>query len=107
MAEPMVMLSELLHFRVADAHGETTALTDLVISQLDTEYPLITHMIYRQKAEAILPWKNVKAIDWANRQINIKNYDQAQAADTFGQVVRLRRDVLDALVLDLQNRRAT
>jgi magnesium transporter len=105
----MVMLSELLHFRVTDAQGENTKLVDLVIRQLDTDYPLITHLIYRQNhnTERVLPWNMVKAIDQANRQINIENFKQAQAVDTLGQAVRLARDVLDALILDLQNRRAT
>jgi magnesium transporter len=105
----MVMISELLRFRVTDAQGENTKLVDLVIRQLDTDYPPITHLIYRQNhnTERVLPWKTVKAIDQANRQINIENYKQTQGVDTLGQAVRLRRDVLDALILDLQNRRAT
>lgn len=105
----MVMLSELLHFRVADALGENTKLVDLVIRQLDTDYPLITHLLYRQNhhVEQALPWSTVQAIDLANREIRVENYRQAQAVDTLGQAVRLQRDVLDALILDLQNRRAT
>lgn len=105
----MVMLSELLYFRVADAQGENTKLVDLVIRQLDTDYPLITHLIYRQnqRVEGALPWSTVKAIDPAHRQITVEDYKQTQAVDTLGQAVWLRRDVLDALILDLQNRRAT
>lgn len=105
----MVMLSELLHFRVVDAHGETTALTDLVIGQLDADYPFVTHLIFRPKhdSQAVLPWDTVKAIDLANRQIRVTNYDQRKDLDSLGQAVRLRRDVLDALILDLKNRRAT
>jgi magnesium transporter len=105
----MVMLSELLHFRVADARGENTKLVDLVIRQLDTDYPLITHLIYRQnhQDEGVLPWSAVKTMELANRQITVENYEQTQAVDTLGQAVRLKHDVLDALILDLQNRRAT
>src|SRR5215216_7256594 len=105
----MVMLSELLYFRVADTQGENTKLVDLVIRQLDTDYPLITHLIYRQnqRAEGVLPWSTVKAIDPAHRQITVENYKETQAVDTLGQTVWLQRDVLDALILDLQNRRAT
>jgi hypothetical protein len=105
----MVMLSELLHFRVADAHGGTATLADLAISQLDTDYPLVTHLIYRQNGhtEGILGWDTVKSIDHLNRQINVENYKQISDMDTFGQAVRLQQDVLDALILDLHNRRVT
>lgn len=105
----MVMLSEFLRFRVADAVGENIKLVDLVIRQLDTDYPRITHLIYRQNhnAEGALSWEAVKSIDWANRQIMVEDSGQTQAVDALGQAVWLLRDVLDALILDLQNRRAT
>ena len=105
----MVMLSELLHFRVAGTRGESAKLTDLVVGQLDTDYPLVTHLIDRQnlRDERVLPWKAVTEIDQANRQIRVESYKQTPDVDTLGQAVRLRRDVLDALILDLQNRRAT
>ena len=105
----MVMLSELLHFRVTDDRGETTALADLAISQLDTDYPLISHLIYspNHHAESVLPWDAVKGIDRGSRQIKVENHSQGQVVDTLGQAVLLRHDVLDALILDLQNRRVT
>lgn len=104
-----MMLSELLRFRVIDSSGDSTQLTDLAIGTLDIDYPLVTHLIYRQNHQAamVLPWKAVKGIDRANRQIKVTSYDQAKTIDTLGQEVRLRRDVLDALILDLQNRRTT
>src|SRR5919106_4066071 len=105
----MVMLSELLHFRVSDAQGENTKLADLAIRQLDTDYPFVTHLIYRHnhEGERALPWSTVKAIDQRNRQIKVQGYEQTQDVEALDKAVRLRRDVLDALVLDLQNRRAT
>jgi magnesium transporter len=107
----MVMLSELLHFRVTDAQREHSKLSDLVISQLDIDYPLVTHLIYHrpnnQRHERVLPWKQVQGIDWAARQIQVENQGQTKATDKLEQAVRLRRDLLDALILDLQNRRTT
>ena len=105
----MVMLSELLHFRVTGASGRSTKLIDLTIGQLDTDYPLVTHLLYRQdqRDEYALPWKMVKGIDRDRRQILVENYEQAKTLDTLEQAVRLRYDVLDALILDLQNHRAT
>jgi magnesium transporter len=104
----MIMLSELLRFRVVDAQGENARLVDLTISELNTDYPLITHLLYRrnQQSERILPWSAVKAIDRSHRQITVES-EQAEAVDTTSQTVRLRRDVLDALVLDLLNQRVT
>lgn len=106
----MVMLSELMRYRVVDAKGEHAKLIDLAISRLDIDYPPVTYLIYHlpdQKGEAVLPWKVVKGVDPANRQIKLKAHGQVEDADILGQSVRLGRDVLDALILDLQNRRTT
>ena len=105
----MVMLSELLHYRVVDERAETGALADLAITQLDTDYPLITHLIHRAngRSEAVLAWEAVKGIDRPNRQIKVGDLGRSQPVDTLEQRVRLGRDVLDALILDLQNRRIT
>ncbi|HSL47030.1 MAG TPA: CBS domain-containing protein [Anaerolineales bacterium] len=105
----MGMLSELLHFRVVDGQGKKTAFADLAVSPLDTDYPVVTHLIYREnhRSEGVLPWKNVKAIDRAHREIKVESYDQAQTMDNIGQAVRLRHNVLDALIINLQNRRVT
>ena len=105
----MVMLSELLHFRVIDAQGETTRLSDMAIGELNTDYPLVTHLIYRQNhnTESALPWKAVKTMDRHRREIHLRDSLHAWATDPANQAVYLRRDVLDALILDLQNRRVT
>ena len=58
----MVMLSELLQYRVTDGEGDSIKLTDLAISQLDQDYPLVTHVIFHsmnQRKERVLPWKQV------------------------------------------------
>ncbi|HET6597262.1 MAG TPA: CBS domain-containing protein [Anaerolineales bacterium] len=106
----MVMLSELLQYKVTDAEGDSAKLTDLAIHQLDTDYPPVTHVIFRavnEREERVLSWKKVKGIDSAARQIKVKDLGQATDLDSLKQVVRLQLDVLDALILDLQNRKAT
>jgi CBS domain-containing protein len=105
----MVMLSELLRFHLVDEQGENAKLVDLTIGQLDTDYPLVTHLIYHQKlrGESVLRWNAVKEIDATNHRISVKNFEQAEDINTLGHAVWLRRDVLDALILDLQNRRTT
>jgi CBS domain-containing protein len=105
----MAMLSELLHFRVTDAHSEIATLADFAISQLGMETPPVTHLIYRKnrEPEAALPWNSVHALDRKNRQIQVKSYSNEQSVDTLVRPVRLRRDVLDALIIDLRNHRVT
>jgi CBS domain-containing protein len=105
----MVMLSELLRFRVIDTQGESSKLTDLVLGPLDTDYPLVTHLIYRhnQRGECVLPWTAVRGVNLETRQFKVEHEGQVQDTDTLEQETRLHRDVLDALILDLQNRRAT
>jgi magnesium transporter len=105
----MVMLSELLHFRVIDGQGKSSRLVDLATDQIDSDQPAVTHLLYRMNhnAEQVLPWKAVKKIDRSGREINVDRYDRSQAGDRLGGPVRLRRDVLDALIIDLQNRRVT
>jgi magnesium transporter len=49
----------------------------------------------------------VKGINRKARQIKVETQGQAKDPHTLGKAVRLRRDVLDALILDLQNRRTT
>ena len=105
----MVMLSELLHFRVVDAQGETTRLSDMAIGELDTDYPLVTHLISHKdhNNKSVLPWGAVKKIDKTQRQIHVEKSGRARAGNSVEQAVHLRRDVLDALIIDLQNRRVT
>jgi CBS domain-containing protein len=105
----MVMLSELLRFHLIDEQGENAKLVDLAIGQLDTDYPRVTHLIYHQKSrgESVLHWNAVKEIDSTNHRISVKNFEKAADLNTLGQAVWLRRDVLDALILDLQNRSTT
>ena len=57
----------------------------------------------------MLPWDAVSSIDWQRSQIEVGGFDAAEAAteDWLCKAVLLRRDVVDALVLDLHNRRAT
>jgi hypothetical protein len=51
----------------------------------------------------MLPWHDVNGIDWRQAQINVINFDSAQTVteESLQREVLLRRDVLDALVLDL------
>lgn len=105
----MTMLSELLRFDVLDPAHPRRKLADLVINQLEEDYPVVTHLILRRPLEPkrVLPWHAVETIREPARQIIIKSYDALTDFDSLETPILLRRDVLDALILDLQNRRVT
>jgi len=106
----MVMLSQLRRFDLTDDHGRRARLSDLSVDILDGDYPTVTRL-YFQKAKQTnsLAWEDVEAIDWPNRTIKVASLNEAQresAKSLAGQVL-LNDGILDALILDLQNRRAT
>jgi CBS domain-containing protein len=105
----MVMLSDLLHFKVMDDLGKELRLVDLAIHELDNDYPRISSLVLgpNQSGEVILAWEGVKEIDLTNRKIHVQDLRLEKDQNEPLQTVRLRRDVLDALILDLQNRRVT
>ena len=105
------MLSKLWYFRLLDDGGGRHALADIAVALLKSDYPAVTHFLYRNSEgqQMMLPWHAVKDIDWRRAQINVSSFDSAQSVteESLQRVVLLRRDVLDALLLDLHNRRAT
>ena len=107
----MAMLSKLWYFRLFDDGGGRHALADIAVALLRSDYPAVTHFLYRNSEgqQMMLPWHAVKGIDWRHAQINVSSFDSAQSVteESLQRVVLLRRDVLDALLLDLHNRRAT
>jgi CBS domain-containing protein len=105
------MLSKLRRFDLVDDHGRRARLSDLSVALLDGDYPPVTHLFFsgtNNKRET-LSWEAVRSIDWHNRQIKVDDLHAGRAATTesLAKEVLLRHDVLDALVIDLQNRRAT
>ena len=105
----MVILSELLRFRLTDGEHRFR-LADLAVGLLDEDYPPVTHLYYRLTGGfRVLPWEEVAAMDWRGREIKVDSLEAAPVAtaEEMAKAVLLRRDVLDALLLDLQNRRAT
>jgi CBS domain-containing protein len=107
----MVMLSKLRRFDLVDESGRRAKLADLAVALLDADYPPVTQLIFHneKKEKKILAWDEVRSIDWAARSFKVSDLDAGRTLQTgkLKQDVLLRRDVLDALVLDLQNRRAT
>ena len=107
----MPLLSTFLQFRVGDDSRQQYDLEDIAIALLESDYPAVTHLVYRnsERQHMILPWHAVNGIDWPGCRIHVKNFDAAQPITerSLRQEVLLKRDVLDALVLDLFKRVAT
>ena len=84
---------------------------DLSVALLDGDYPPVTRVYFlnSKKKRHSLPWESVQSIEWPNHVIRVADLDEAQdeSSDSMAQQVLLGDGVLDALILDLQNRRAT
>ncbi|HEY8561046.1 MAG TPA: CBS domain-containing protein [Pyrinomonadaceae bacterium] len=105
------MLSELLRFEVTDGGKNGARLTDLSVALLDADYPSVTRLFFRNRENKILQldWRGVRALDLKKRKIIVENLEAAEECvpeEITGDVL-LRHDVLDALILDLLNRRTT
>src|SRR4030095_16408885 len=111
IAVDMAMLSKLWYFRLLDDRRRRHALADVAVALLKSDYPVVTDFLYRNSEgeQMMLPWHAVKGIDWHHAQINVSSFDSAQSVtkESLRRLVLLTRDVIDALVLDLHNRRAT
>lgn len=107
----MVLLSEFLRFVVVDTHGQHHRLTDLPINVEAGDYPQVTHLLIHQGPlqHSLLPWDAVQDIDWPMRHICVADLRAAQAthSEALADLVLLKRDLLDAMVLDLADRTAT
>ena len=106
----MVMLSALRHFHLVDGYQRRVRLLDLAVALRDADYPPVTQLFFRQDAEhRSLPWDAIQSIDWRARQIQVADLEAGLAVSPESPKVGvlLQRDILDALIIDLQNRRVT
>jgi CBS domain-containing protein len=103
------MLSELSRFNITDEKGVCAKLVDLSVALLDSDYPPVTNLFYiKDNSFMKLPWKAVESIDWKSRKIKVADLELAEAvsAEAKNEYVLLKREILDALLLDLENRRS-
>src|SRR5690242_1015370 len=102
------MLSELRQFRVVDRHAPPGRLTDVAVDLAAGDYPLVTRIFFRSTRghQVELPWDAVRTIEWRLRWLVVRELSAARAAppEALRRTVLLRRDVLDALVLDVAAR---
>src|SRR5688572_16929687 len=107
----MIMLSELLRFEISDEKRNGARLNDLAVALLDADYPEVTRLFFWNEDEKVmgLAWSAVQALDFKKRKIIVRDLDKAEEylpEEIKGEVL-LRHDILDALILDLLNRRTT
>lgn len=106
----MVMFSKLRHFALVDERGGRTRLLDLAIAA-EADYPPVTHVLFKNdRGELVkVPWKAIGGIEWGRAEVRVASLSAGEPAteQSLQKVVLLRRDVMDALVLDLHERRAT
>jgi CBS domain-containing protein len=107
----MPLLSTFLQFRIFDDSERRCDLDDIVVALLESDYPAVTHFVYRnsERQHMILPWHAITGIDWSHARIHVKNFETAEPVTdvSLRREVLLKRDMLDALVLDLYKRVAT
>jgi CBS domain-containing protein len=107
----MEMLSRLRRFNVVDKHKSRAKLIDLAVDILEGDYPPVTRLFFHNADKELisLPWGSVEEIDWRAREIKVADLNDSQpaSAQPSREDVLLNRDILDALILDLQNRGAT
>jgi len=103
----MVMLTELLGYQVRDRQGRHARLADLCVALLEYDYPPVTYLLISQDNEQKhIDWSEVAAIDGRRRRIEVTDLARAETISE-EKDVRLARDILDALVIDLLGRRTT
>lgn len=106
----MVMLSELLRYRVSDANGATMRIADLGIGLLEHDYPPVAHLYFTRDREPVqLPWSEVTDFNKPGKGILVRDLSEAVPfdADDSKSEVLLKHDVLDGLIVDLLGRKTT
>ena len=107
----MVMLSQLLRCKLVDAQGKEAKLADVSVDLLNGDYPPVTRFYFldSKNHKRSLAADEVQSIDWLNCRISVADLAASgkESTGSLAQQVLLKAGILDALILDLQNRRAT
>jgi len=104
----MVMLSELRRHAIVDRRGDRARLADLVVDLSAGDYPVVTRVLFvgpRGRAMQ-LPWADVERLDGRRHRLRVSSLAAGRAApaESLRNVVLLRRDVMDAMLLDVARR---
>ncbi len=104
----MVMLSDFLRFRVSDEQRATGRPVDLILDLAAGDYPPVSHLLAKDRSGRVvsLDWSQVASIDWRRRRIAVTDFRSGRAAPSAAltRSVLAKRDILDALVVDVGRR---
>jgi magnesium transporter len=104
----MVMLSDFLHFRLAVGRTRVGRLQDVAVDLAAGDYAPVTRLVIKDTKghPRTVPWSDVQSIDWRRRAIFLNDgYSSRPApAESLRQSVLARRDIMDALVVDVGKR---
>jgi len=107
----MVMVSELVRFALVDGARRRGKLVDAVVDVAVGDYPPVRRLIFRDdaKRQSELPWEAVRSVDWLRRRIVVNDFSAGRAAPeaALTRSVLLKRDLMDALVVDVAHRQTT
>jgi magnesium transporter len=106
----LVPFSTLRRFEVVDESGQGARFVDCAVDLLDGDYPPVTRVLVRGSDGSVraVPGSAVRGVDVGARALHVEDLGAAVDVDLDDPtLVLLGRDILDALVLDLENRRAT
>lgn len=104
----MVMLSDLLRYSLVNSDRKKRKLDDLVIDLQAEADPPIVYFLWHEtlQEKRRTPWQQVQSIDKRSRQLVLEELGEGELVDPdwLAKVVLLKRDILDALILDLKDR---
>jgi len=102
------MLSELLRRGLVDQRGHRVRLLDLAVDLSAGDYPPVTRLFFAgpRGRQMELPWAAVVSSDMRSGRLRVADLADGRAAppETLKRTVLLRRDVRDALLLELAQR---
>ncbi len=106
----MAMLSDLLRRKLIDERGREARLGDLAVDLSAGDYPPVTYLTWRLpgKTQLRASWGAVRGVRSGGRVLRLDDLEGGEPVqeDWLAQAVLLKRDILDALVLDLRDRTA-
>lgn len=104
----MLMLSQLLRFRIVDHQQHFARPADFAIDLDASIYPPVIDIIWNNPGRVPfrLHWAQVQQVDESRRRIEVQDLDESQPVEPewLEKAVLLKRDILDAIMLDLQGR---
>src|SRR5919201_568893 len=102
------MLSDFVRFSLLDERRQHARLFDVAIDLAAGDYSPVTRLFFRGrgKGQTELPWEAVRAVDCHRRRITVADLGGGRAAppEALKQTVLAKRDVMDALAIDVANR---